>query len=75
MSTEILDVMRNAMRRGHWSSCMGPFRRARRAARLPLPESRYSAGVQVPSSPTTLREYVPATSPFSSNSMAPDAPS
>ena len=35
---------------------MGFIRQARRAARLPFPESRYSIGVQVLSSPTTLRE-------------------
>ena len=75
-STRILDVMRSPPATSSLELVHGsiPARRAGRRA-SPLPELRYSAGVQVPSSPTTLREYVPATSPFSSNSMAPDAPS
>ena len=68
------DPMRNPKRQRHLESVRRSIQ-AGRADRRALPESACYIGVQVPSSPTPLREYVPATSPFPSNSMAPEAPS
>ena len=76
MSTMLFDARRKlrSARPLDLVAWVQPDRRAGRRASC-LPASRYSIGVHVPSSPTPLSEYVPATSPFSSNSMAPDAPS